>query len=94
VQYGLTNGNWLYSTTVTGFSTTLNSLPANQPIWVLISPTDSCSIGLCGQAQLIGGPGLPNTGLAPSKNTIPWYIPAGILAGMSGLLVLIQRKHN
>lgn len=94
IRYGLTNGNWLYSTNVTGFSTTLNDLPPNQPIWVLISPTDGCSIGLCGEARLVGGPALPNTGLAPHEKTIPWYIPAGIFAGISGLLVLLQRKQR
>lgn len=72
IRYGFENGNWLYSTNVTGFSTTINSLPPNQPIWVLISPTDGCSIGLCGEAMLVGGPGLPNTGSAPQKNIISW----------------------
>jgi len=90
VQYGLTNGNWLYNTTVTGFSTTLNALPSNQPIWVLISPTDSCSIGPCGRAQLVGGPALPNTGFAPHQNIISWT-PTGIFALSSFLLKLIYR---
>jgi hypothetical protein len=93
VQYGLENGKWLYSTRVTGFSTTLNALPANQPFWVEVAATDWCSIGRYGEAKLVGGPGLPNTGFAPRQNTIPWYVPAGIFAGISGLLVFIQRKH-
>ncbi|MCX6794187.1 MAG: hypothetical protein NTY06_03745, partial [Candidatus Gottesmanbacteria bacterium] len=93
IRYGLENGKWLYSTKVTGFSTTINSLPDNQPIWVLIEPTDNCSIGPCGVAMLVGGPGLPNTGFAPRQNNIPWYFSAGILVGMSGFLVFIQRKH-
>jgi hypothetical protein len=94
VRYGPSNGNWLYSTNVTGFSTTLNSLPANQPMWIQVAARNDCSIGTYGPAILVGGPGLPNTGLAPRQNSIPWYFPAGILAGLSGLLVLIQRKHN
>jgi hypothetical protein len=93
VQYGLENGKWLYSTKVTGFSTTLNALPANQPFWVEVAATDWCSIGRYGEAKLVGGPGLPNTGFAPRQNTIPWYVPASIFAGISGLLVFIQRKH-
>lgn len=67
VYYGPTNGNWLYNTTVTGFSTTINLLPANQPVWVLVQPTDSCSVGTCGVAQFVGGPSLPNTGFAPNS---------------------------
>ncbi|MDO8451507.1 MAG: hypothetical protein Q7S76_01425, partial [bacterium] len=78
IQYGFENGNWLYSTTVTGFSTTINDLPPNQPIWVLISPTDNCSTGLCGVAKFVGAPRLPNAGVAPKVNAIPWQIPAGI----------------
>jgi hypothetical protein len=65
IYYGLENGKWLWSTNVTGFSTTLNSLPANQPIWVLISPRNSCSIAPCGVPRLSGGPKLPNTGFNP-----------------------------
>lgn len=94
IRYGVENGKWLYSTNVTGFSTTLNALPSNQPIWVLISPTDNCSIGPCGEAKLVGGPSLPNTGVGPSENTIPWYVPVGIFAEISVLLMLIQRNQR
>lgn len=93
IRYGPTNGNWLYSTNVTGFSTNLNSLPANQPIWVQVAAADSCSIGTYGEAKLVGGPGLPNTGLAPYENNVPWSILAGILIGASVLPVLIKRKQ-
>jgi len=77
VQYGFENGIWLYSTGVTGFSTTINDLPANQPIWVRVAPRDDVSIGTYGMAQLVGGPNLPNTGLAPLKKNISWmkWIP-------------------
>jgi Ice-binding-like len=92
IQYGLENEKWLYNSIVTGFSTTINSLPLNQPIWVRIAAYNG-SIGTYGEARLIGGPSLPNTGLAPRQNIIPWYFPAGIGIAMSGLLVLIQRKH-
>lgn len=53
IQYGLTNGNWLYSTNVTGFSTTISGLPADQPIWVRIAPRNNCSVGVYGIARLI-----------------------------------------
>src|SRR5680860_592987 len=33
VEYGLTSGSRPYNVSVTGFSTTINNLPANQPIW-------------------------------------------------------------
>jgi len=75
VQYGLENGRWLYSTNVTGFSTTINALPANQPIWVRIAARNEWMIGIYGESRLIGGPGLPNTGFAPNENAISWYVP-------------------
>lgn len=103
VRYGLTNGNWLYNTNVTGFSTTLNDLPANQPIWVEVAANNGCSIGSFGEAKLVGqsgaistnvlGVSLPNAGYAP-KNSFPWQIPAGISVGISGLFVLFQRRHK
>ncbi len=90
VQYGPTNGNWLYNTDVTGFSTTLNALSANQPIWVRVAARSNCRIGTYGTATLVGGPGLPNTGLAPQKSDFTLYIAVGILP----LLILIQRKYR
>jgi hypothetical protein len=94
VQYGLTNGNWLYNINVTGFSTTINALPANQPIWIQVAATNNCSIGTYGESKFTGAPGLPNTGFAPHQNNIPWYIPAGIGVAISILLISIQRKHR
>ena len=70
VQYGLTNGDWRYNTNVTGFSTTINDLPANQPIWIRVAARDTCSIGAYGESKLIGAPSLPNTGFGPHKNNI------------------------
>jgi hypothetical protein len=92
VQYGPENGKWLYSTRVTGFSTTLNVLPPNQPVWAHVAVTDDCSTGVYGEAKLIGDPSLPNAGFAPHNNNIFWFIPIGIFALFS-LLILIQRKH-
>lgn len=94
VRYGLTNGNWLYNTNVTGFSTTINALPANQPIWIQVAATNNCSIGTYGESRLTGAPSLPNTGFAPHKNNIPWHIPAGILVVFSVLFILIQKKYK
>ncbi len=80
VQYGPTNGNWLYNTDVTGFSTTINDLPANTPIWFRVGARSDCTIGIYGKAKFVGGPKLPNTGFAP-QSTFPWYvIPAKILS--------------
>lgn len=68
VEYGFQNGNWQFSTKVTGFSTTINALPANQAIWIHVAATDNCAIGSFGAAVLVGGtaatntPGFPNTG--------------------------------
>jgi len=69
VQYGFQNGNWQFSTKVSGFSTTINNLPANQSIWIEVAATDNCAIGAYGKSVLVGGtiatnsPGFPNTGV-------------------------------
>lgn len=94
IQYGPENGKWLYNTNVTGFSTTINALPSNQPIWVRIAPRSDCTIGNYGTPKLVGGPKLPNTGFAPDRNNVSWYLPAGLLAGISVFLALIQRKQR
>jgi hypothetical protein len=94
VEYGTENGKWLYNTDVTGFSTTINALPTNQPIWVRVAARNNCAIGSYGEAKLVGGPGLPNTGFAPREQSVPGYIPISIFAGISVLFVLIQRKHG
>lgn len=65
VRYSFTNGNWQYNTDVTGFSTTINSLPENQPIWIQVAARNNCSIGTYGEPQLVGSPRLPNTGFGP-----------------------------
>lgn len=90
VRYGLTNGEWLYNTAVTGFSTTINDLPANQPIWIQVAATDNCSMGTYGPAMLVGGPSLPNTGFGPNQNSLSWFIPAGLLIVLSSLSKLIR----
>jgi hypothetical protein len=87
VQYGFQNGNWQFSTKVSGFSTTIDNLPANQAIWIEVAATDNCSIGSYGGAVLIGGtaatntPGFPNTGTpcTPSGNPlIPCFPNTGL----------------
>lgn len=83
VQYGFENGNWLYNTNVTGFSTTINALPPNQPIWARIAARNEWTIGTYGEAKLVGGPSLPNTGFAPYENNILWYLPTGIFLPQS-----------
>lgn len=93
VQYGTEDGKWLYNTDVTGFSTTINNLPTNQPIWVSVAARNYCTIGDYGPSKLVGGPMLPNTGFAPRENKTPWFIPAAVLIMISTLLVLIQRKQ-
>jgi len=92
LQYGTEHGKWLYTNNVTGFSTTLNGLPVNQPIWVRVAARNDCAIGAYGASTLVGGPALPNTGRASSENNFP-FIPAGILAGASILFVLTRRKN-
>ncbi|HET7099383.1 MAG TPA: ice-binding family protein [Patescibacteria group bacterium] len=86
VRYGTTNGNWLYNVDVTGFSTTINNLPANTPIWVEVAARNDCRIGVYGAATFVGGPGLPNTGFAPQDVNVQLYISAGILVTVLALL--------
>lgn len=76
VRYGFENGKWLYNTNVTGFSTTMNALPLNQPIWIQVAATNNCSIGTYGEPKFVGGPRLPNTGNAPQRKNISRYITA------------------
>ncbi|MDO8429232.1 MAG: ice-binding family protein [Candidatus Daviesbacteria bacterium] len=78
VTYGLEDGKWLYSTNVSGFSTTINDLPPNQPIWFRIGARNDCTVGIYGSSKLIGGGQIggvnpnvlgvsfPNTGFAPN----------------------------
>ena len=104
VRYGFTNGEWLYNVDVTGFSTTLNSLPANQPIWVQIAARNECQIGEYGEASFIGGtsasgstftgiPRLPNTGYEPRASNLIWFLIAGFFSGASAIFVFIHRKR-
>ena len=91
VEYGTENGKWLYNTRVTGFSTTINALPVNQPIWVRVTATDYCSMGVYGTPKLVGGPGLPNAGFAPFGINTTGKVLAGDLIIFSVLFILIQR---
>ncbi len=90
VRYGFTNGDWLYNTDVTGFSTTINALPTNQPIWIQVAARNSCAVGTYGAPKLVGGPRLPNTGFAPHGNSIEWYIST---INFVLLFLLLKLKH-
>jgi len=100
VRYGFTEGEWLYNVDVTGFSTTLDSLPANQPIWVQVAARNECQIGEYGEAMLVGGtarggfiPRLPNTGFESKENRGYWFLLAGLFLGVSSILVSVHRKR-
>jgi hypothetical protein len=94
IQYGFENGNWLYNFDTTEFSTTINDLKVNQPIWVRIANRDDCRIGNYGEAKLVGGPGLPNTGSISHKNNFKWYVSVVLIAIISIITILIQRKNR
>jgi len=79
VHYGLTNGNWLYNTNVTGFSTIINDLPPNQPIWIEVAARNNCAIGNYGGSRFVGGPSLPNAGLEPSWHIASWSAESFLL---------------
>ncbi len=105
IQYGPSNANWLYNTNVTGFSTTINNLPANQPMWFQIAGRNDCAIGSYGPAKLVGGtasapcpttgnplvPCLPNTGFSSQRNNIPWYTLVGGVFLFSFFLLKLKR---
>ena len=92
VRYGTSKDNLLYNVDVTGFSTTLNALPANQPIWVQVAARNECQVGTFENSILIGGPKLPNTGTGPdNENLLLW----GVFAVSSLLtIVYLVRKAN
>jgi len=85
IQYGPTNGNWLYNTDVIGFSTTINALPPNQPIWVRVAARNDCQIGTYGESKLIGGPGMPNAGKNSNQNNFLSQFLANIISSISFL---------
>lgn len=62
VEYSTVNGTWSYNTKVSGFSTTIKSLPENRPIWVRVAATDGCAVGAYSESKLAGSPSFPNTG--------------------------------
>ncbi len=92
VQYGTESGKWLYNINVTGFSTTLNSLAANQPIWVQVAARNDCSIGTYGASRLVGGPILPNAGKGPQRH-IPWYIAVITILGSVSFAVVLKKRR-
>lgn len=70
ILYGFQNGNFQFSTKVSGFSTTINNLPPNQPILVKVAATDNCAVGTFGKAVIVGEkslPNFPNTGTQVSR---------------------------
>lgn len=91
IRYGPTNGNWLYNYNFTGFSTTINDLPENQPFWFQVAARNNCAVGTYGTAVLGGSPRLPNTGFGPVDKNIPWKIFTGVFSGLS-ILYLISTK--
>lgn len=97
IRYGPSDGNWLYNTDVTGFSTTISSLPANQSMWFQVAARNECQIGPYGSGTslggTVGGPRLPNTGFAPSENRNSFYLAIGLFSGLTVLLVSILKKN-
>lgn len=67
IEYGTSSTNLTFSTRVSGFTTTLNDLPANTPIWVRIAITDDCDTGPFSSTVLVGQltPALPFVPLFP-----------------------------
>jgi len=108
VQYGYENGKWLFNTKVSGFSTTINDLPANQSIWIQVAATDNCAVGSYGTAVLVGGtpktnspgfpntgnPLLPNTGIGPDDKNIPLSVAILVSIALlaSGSMILLRKR--
>ena len=93
VKYGTSKDSLIYNVNVTGFSTTLNSLPANQPIWVQVAARNECQIGTFETAVLVGGPGLPNTGTGGGKNNNYWSVFVSTLLGL-GIYFISKRERK
>jgi hypothetical protein len=99
VQYGFQKDKLQFNTKVTGFSTNINSLPANQQIFVQVAATDNCVIGSFGPVVRIGGgevlgaslPALPGTGFEPDNFSNTALI-TGITSILSLSVLLIKRK--
>jgi len=89
VQYGLANGEWLYSTNVTGNSITINGLPSNTPVWVKVAVRSSCTVGIYSESKLVGGPRLPAAGFAPLGHN-HWFNSWSIKTSPSFLLNLMN----
>lgn len=70
IEYGFENNKFIFNTDFKGFSTTINDLPRNQPIWVRVAARNSCQIGTYGEPKFTGSPKLPNTGFAPRDNNV------------------------
>jgi len=90
VQYGFEKDKLIYNTDVTGFSTTINALHPNQPIWVQIAARNDCQIGNYGESKLVGGPGLPSTGTKPENIKTMMYF----LIGSITTLIFLVRKDR
>lgn len=107
IQYGLENGKWIYSTDVKGFSTTINNLPANVPIWFRVAARSDCFVGTFSEARLVGGGSIGGPTTVESNPNVVGVslpntgfgpaqknipaIPVAIL-GISILLFIIQRN--
>jgi len=99
VQYGFQKDKLQFNTKVTGFSTNINSLPANQQIFVQVAATDNCVIGSFGPIVGIGGgevlgaslPALPGTGFEPD-NLSNIALITGVASVLSLSVLLIKRK--
>lgn len=79
IRYGTKSGEWLYNYNFTGFSATITDLPPNQPFWFQVAARNNCIIGEYGEARLVGAPKLPDTGIAPHRTNLAWYIIATLL---------------
>jgi len=95
VEYGPQNGNWPYNVNVTGFTTVINDLPSNQPMWFRVAARNDCDIGAFSDPMEGGGsPQLPNAGLGPQQHNTPWLIILSVgLVGASSLFVITQLKR-
>ncbi|GEM_PF-1029471 len=99
VEYGTTKDNLIYNVNVTGFSTTLNGLPANQPIWVRVAARNECMVGtfeaavLVGRITLVGAPRLPDTGFGGDSSRL-WMIFTGLLSGYGVFQFILRIRKN
>lgn len=102
IAYGLSPGGEEFgvsfpaSLTSGVVSFTINDLNPNLTYYFKVRGGNGCAPGGWSNNKESNSknPLLPNAGMGPNNNNIPWYISASIFAVISSFLVLVKRKYR